>query len=344
MLSDSIDLKTVIKNARRKKGLNQKDVAEALDVSQQTVGFWETGRSTPRGTSRLRALAKVLDISPEELGVDPYPWDEKPFDTSNTQFIGNNLLYQRKLAEALRRVPHHGGATVIPVVEGPGAITHVEPPAFLRKEHTEAAEKPTGTNPADVREQLRNDVDNEKGRWAKTVSNIRDVHDRRERLGSRYRTAEESAAYIAHHLPKPLQDHLMGSLNLKGAIYKYTYLSNNTVALVMQTGLDSRDRLSLFASTQGRTALYRLSIAQRIFDDVQLSKHHYVLFLEGSYTPPVLEREAQLFDIKIETIPSLQAIAERLVGLETKQTDMDIYMEHISNAGDWEPGDEVSDF
>ena len=51
---------------RTERGLSQGDLAEALDVSRQSVSKWETGRSLP-GIDCLEPLAEALDLQVLEL-------------------------------------------------------------------------------------------------------------------------------------------------------------------------------------------------------------------------------------------------------------------------------------
>ena len=55
-----------IKAHRMRCQMTQEFVAEALGVSRQAVSKWENGTSDP-STSNLIALAKLFNISPEEL-------------------------------------------------------------------------------------------------------------------------------------------------------------------------------------------------------------------------------------------------------------------------------------
>lgn len=61
-----------IKAHRLERNMTQEFVAERLGVSRQAVSKWEGGASEP-STSNLLALAKLFEISPEELfrGVEP---------------------------------------------------------------------------------------------------------------------------------------------------------------------------------------------------------------------------------------------------------------------------------
>lgn len=56
----------VIKQHREECKMTQEFVAEAIGVSRQAVSKWENGTSDP-STSNLIAIAKLFDITPEEL-------------------------------------------------------------------------------------------------------------------------------------------------------------------------------------------------------------------------------------------------------------------------------------
>ena len=55
-----------LKENRERCHMTQEFVAEAIGVSRQAVSNWETGTSDP-STSNLIALAKLFDVSAEEL-------------------------------------------------------------------------------------------------------------------------------------------------------------------------------------------------------------------------------------------------------------------------------------
>ena len=88
-----------LKNLRNSRRLSQKDFAQALDVSQQTVASWENGRTEPSNAA-LTAIADYFNVSADYLlGRDtstaPSLSDEQKkllsgFDTLNS--AGRNLL------------------------------------------------------------------------------------------------------------------------------------------------------------------------------------------------------------------------------------------------------------
>ena len=63
-MSDSIG--TIIMKKRKQLGYTQQKIADYLNVSFQAVSKWENGTAEP-STSNLLALAKLFDLSPEEL-------------------------------------------------------------------------------------------------------------------------------------------------------------------------------------------------------------------------------------------------------------------------------------
>ena len=53
---------------RRSQHLTQKQIADALGITVQTVSNWEVGRAEPKLTVRqFKALLQILDCSVEEL-------------------------------------------------------------------------------------------------------------------------------------------------------------------------------------------------------------------------------------------------------------------------------------
>lgn len=61
-----VSLGETIKSHRLRCQMTQEFVAETIGVSRQAVSKWENGSSDP-STSNLLALAKLLNILPEEL-------------------------------------------------------------------------------------------------------------------------------------------------------------------------------------------------------------------------------------------------------------------------------------
>jgi len=55
-----------IANARKQKGLQQKELAEALGIKQNRLSNWEVGVTPPRA-DQIVSLTKILDISSDYL-------------------------------------------------------------------------------------------------------------------------------------------------------------------------------------------------------------------------------------------------------------------------------------
>ena len=69
---DAIKTGALIAQARKEKGITQRELAEKVYVSVQAVGKWENGASEP-STANLLALAKLYGVDLEALleGVEP---------------------------------------------------------------------------------------------------------------------------------------------------------------------------------------------------------------------------------------------------------------------------------
>ena len=61
-----MDLKDTLRHYRTRQGLSQIELAEALDVSRQTVSKWETGTALP-AAENLLALSRLYGVSVDAL-------------------------------------------------------------------------------------------------------------------------------------------------------------------------------------------------------------------------------------------------------------------------------------
>lgn len=64
-----------LKRLRKSRNLNQSDLASKMNVTQQTVSFWETSGFPDIPTICL--LSEVLNVSLDELILDPALLEEK---------------------------------------------------------------------------------------------------------------------------------------------------------------------------------------------------------------------------------------------------------------------------
>ncbi len=74
-----------ITEARKKKGMSQIDLADAMSVSRQSVSKWETGESNPE-ISKLSQLAEILGVSLDWLLSN----DEEESKQSNSYATNNS--------------------------------------------------------------------------------------------------------------------------------------------------------------------------------------------------------------------------------------------------------------
>lgn len=93
-----------IKSLRKRKGMSQVQLAEALGVSAGTVGFWETGARMPSAETQ-EAIADYFNVSLDYLfGRDDgsiYYFD--PEVAEYAEFLRSNPEY-RILFDATRKV------------------------------------------------------------------------------------------------------------------------------------------------------------------------------------------------------------------------------------------------
>lgn len=90
-----------LKQLRKEMGLSQKSLSEHLGVTQQAVGKWETGRSSP-DPSTLARLAELLETSadyllgiseqPAEPAAPSLPYAESPIPVIGTVRAGYGSL------------------------------------------------------------------------------------------------------------------------------------------------------------------------------------------------------------------------------------------------------------
>ena len=96
-----MSLGTNISRLRAEKHLSQGDLAEALDVSRQSVSKWETDASVP-DLDKLVKLSQVFDVSLDELvtGAAPSAEEAPPREagTPPPQAVASGRLPGRKIA------------------------------------------------------------------------------------------------------------------------------------------------------------------------------------------------------------------------------------------------------
>lgn len=78
-----------IKELRKSKRMTQRDLAEAMKVSQQTVGAWETERAIP-GADTLSELADYFNVTTDYLLGRP---DKKDDDTKTADIDDDDVIF-----------------------------------------------------------------------------------------------------------------------------------------------------------------------------------------------------------------------------------------------------------
>lgn len=82
---------------RKQKGLKQKEVADAIQVSDKAVSRWETGKGIPDVDS-LQSLSDFYEVSINEILAGRYLRDDeiKEISDSNLWQMGKKHLIRRK--------------------------------------------------------------------------------------------------------------------------------------------------------------------------------------------------------------------------------------------------------
>lgn len=89
-----------IAQARKRKGMTQKELAEALEVTPQAIGNWE--RKIPSiGSEVLARLAMILEVSADELLGLAEPKGSAPTGRAWRTFTEVSQLPQKQQAKVL---------------------------------------------------------------------------------------------------------------------------------------------------------------------------------------------------------------------------------------------------
>lgn len=75
--ADGEQVHTLIEPLRTARGLSRQELADAVDVHYQTVGYLERGEYSPSLALALR-IARVLEVTVEDVfSLDPPPSDQR---------------------------------------------------------------------------------------------------------------------------------------------------------------------------------------------------------------------------------------------------------------------------
>ena len=90
-----MELKEKLVDVRKKKGLSQAELAEAINVSRQAISRWEVGSAIP-SADNLMWLSKFYEVSMDELmGVDT---DDKQPTKKEQQITSKEPVFSNKIA------------------------------------------------------------------------------------------------------------------------------------------------------------------------------------------------------------------------------------------------------
>jgi len=90
-----MELKEKLVDLRKKKGLSQAELAEAINVSRQAISRWEVGSAIP-SADNLMWLSKFYEVSMDELmGVGT---DDKLSAKEEQQIISKKPVISKKIA------------------------------------------------------------------------------------------------------------------------------------------------------------------------------------------------------------------------------------------------------
>ena len=93
-----MELKEKLADLRKKKGLSQAELAEAINVSRQAISRWEVGSAIP-SADNLMWLSKFYEVSMDELmGVATD--DKRPTDEGQ-QITSKKPVFSKKIAIVL---------------------------------------------------------------------------------------------------------------------------------------------------------------------------------------------------------------------------------------------------
>ena len=96
----------IVKELRRKKGIQQKELAIEIGVSRPTVSEWESGKKDPSG-ERLRKLAQYFEV--DELVV----LGKNVVDISNQQEFSETEQIKKMILEKLGVPPKTDEAKIL---------------------------------------------------------------------------------------------------------------------------------------------------------------------------------------------------------------------------------------
>lgn len=113
-----------ITELRKTAGMNQSDLAKAMDVTRQAVSKWETGQSSPDAANLIR-LAELLDTDIEYLTTGRRNFGRRPPIVVNSTQIVEKIV-EKPVVQTVEKV-------VEKIVEKP-VVQYIEKPVIRYQE------------------------------------------------------------------------------------------------------------------------------------------------------------------------------------------------------------------
>lgn len=113
-----------ITELRKTVGMNQSDLAKAMDVTRQAVSKWETGQSSPDAANLIR-LAELLDTDIEYLTTGRRNFGRRPPIVVNSTQIVEKIV-EKPVVQTVEKV-------VEKIVEKP-VVQYIEKPVIRYQE------------------------------------------------------------------------------------------------------------------------------------------------------------------------------------------------------------------
>jgi transcriptional regulator with XRE-family HTH domain len=109
-MNDGIHL--ALREARRRKGLTQSQVADAIECKQSAISMLENGRRDALSRDKLSALAKLLDVDLSKSGAAPetagLAYCPDPACPSNIPYVlRGQVVFHPTLVAVRRETPAH---------------------------------------------------------------------------------------------------------------------------------------------------------------------------------------------------------------------------------------------
>ena len=131
-----------IRDARKAAGLTQKELAQRLGLSFQSVAQWENDLRNPK-IETLQKIAEALEISPEKLfgsREERILCIQKTLDDVQRDIDEMEKRQTRLLIDAYKKLNFEGREIAIGCVEGLAQL-----PQYQRQTEAEAPETPPGS-------------------------------------------------------------------------------------------------------------------------------------------------------------------------------------------------------